>query len=99
MTTESIKQPPTPTLDRISAIGEQSQAIGEFIEWLHDNGYEICKRHEADRTLIAEAARNELGSANLIDLVGWFIERAQAWQPVYKSIDSLLHEFFEIDPN
>lgn len=31
----AIEMPRTPTLDRMKEVHEQSQAIGEFLEWLH----------------------------------------------------------------
>lgn len=32
----------TPELDKMKAAKETSQKIGEFIEWLGENGYHIC---------------------------------------------------------
>ena len=34
--------PPTPTLDKMQAVHARSQAIGEFLEWLGQQGYVIC---------------------------------------------------------
>ena len=60
----------TPTLDRILEIQPQSQAIGEFLEWLKDEGCVLCT-YKGGR---------------------------EGYAPVHKTIDTLLHEFFEIDP-
>jgi len=40
--------PPTPQLDRIHAVKEQSQTIGRFLEWLgeRDTPLELCQLSE-----------------------------------------------------
>lgn len=38
-----------PEHDRLSAVREQSQAIGEFLEWLFDKGYCIATRLDDGR--------------------------------------------------
>lgn len=35
--------PPTPELDRMHQITDQSQPIGEFIEWLKESGFVLAK--------------------------------------------------------
>jgi inorganic triphosphatase YgiF len=35
--------PPTPMLDRMKAVRERSQAIGEFLERLQSRGYVLCR--------------------------------------------------------
>lgn len=42
-----MKTDPYPEHTRLSAIHDKSQAIGEFLEWLGDNGYSICEFQEA----------------------------------------------------
>jgi len=37
---------PTPELDKIGAIKEQSQTIGEFLDWLSEEGFTICEWDE-----------------------------------------------------
>jgi len=40
--------PPTPTLDKMRAVHDQSQAIGEFVEWLSARGIVLAESwHEA----------------------------------------------------
>lgn len=39
---------PTPNLDKMLAVHEESQAIGEFIEWLKGNGYVIGRWAKTD---------------------------------------------------
>ena len=62
----------TPTLDRILELQPQSQAVGEFLEWIKSEGYVLCKYNE-------QGPRHE-------------------YLPIHKTIDTLLHDFFEIDP-
>lgn len=35
--------PPRPTLAKMCAVKERSQTIGEFIEWLNENGMQVCR--------------------------------------------------------
>lgn len=39
-----MSKPDTPNLDRMAAVRDQSQAIGEFLEWLQGRGYVICEK-------------------------------------------------------
>lgn len=45
----SIDATQSPHLARMQAVQEQSQAIGEFIEWLGQNGMAICTSEEGLR--------------------------------------------------
>ncbi len=45
----SIDATQFPQLARMQAVQEQSQAIGEFIEWLGQNGMAICTSEEGLR--------------------------------------------------
>lgn len=62
----------TPTLDRIVELQPKSQFIGEFLEWIGDEGYVLCTYTDN----------------------GW----SGRYNPIHKTINDLLHEFFEIDP-
>lgn len=42
------EMPPTPMLDRMKAVRERTQAIGEFLEWLQSRGYVLCSRTEGE---------------------------------------------------
>jgi hypothetical protein len=35
--------PKTPTLEKMQSIHQESQAIGEFLEWLPDIGIKLCE--------------------------------------------------------
>lgn len=42
-------KPATPELDKMLAVRERAQPIGDFLEWLQAQGYSICKwRDEGD---------------------------------------------------
>lgn len=42
--------PPTPELDRLKAVSEQSQIIGAFLDWLQcDTDLTICEQVESHR--------------------------------------------------
>jgi len=41
---QPVKTPAVPTLDRIRQVHDQSQAIGEFLDWLrNDKKIELCR--------------------------------------------------------
>lgn len=35
--------PPTPTLDRMKEVRPQTEAVADFYEWLHANGFAVMK--------------------------------------------------------
>ncbi len=45
-----MNYPPTPELDKMLAVKDKSQAIGEFLDWLqHDKNYVLAEYGEKDR--------------------------------------------------
>lgn len=61
-------QPPCPECVKLAKVHDQSQPIGEFLDWLrNDKGYVICDLEEHE------------------------------YEPVGKTIEQLLAEYFEID--
>lgn len=48
---------PTPEMDKIKAVQDQSQTIGEFLEWLSEEGFTICELAE-DRDLFLPHRRS-----------------------------------------
>lgn len=38
--------PPTPTLERLGTISDDSQKLGEFLHWLKDEGWQLCRWQE-----------------------------------------------------
>jgi hypothetical protein len=44
---EKTQLPPTPELDKIRAVQERSQSIGEFLDWLYcEKHLSLCRTHE-----------------------------------------------------
>jgi hypothetical protein len=41
-----MKEPKCPECDKLRIVCDKSQAIGEFMDWLHEQGYTIAERHE-----------------------------------------------------
>lgn len=46
MTMKDTEKVKTPTLDKMRGVKEDSQKLGEFIEWMTENGYHIAEIHE-----------------------------------------------------
>lgn len=44
MTTRPPDYPPTPTLDRMLKVKEDSQKLGEFLDWLSEQGFILCEK-------------------------------------------------------
>ncbi len=87
--------PKTPELDRLGAVKDKSQAIGEFIDWLtsekkvhlgspHEHG-PTCRGWDEGRDRYAPRGEDRCECST-----GEFI-------PLNTSIEKLLAEFFEID--
>lgn len=49
-----------PEHEKIKALGGANQIVGDFIEWLGEAGYEICKRDHLDRLYAANERRDAL---------------------------------------
>jgi hypothetical protein len=43
-----VHQVPTPELDKMTKVKDQSQAIGEFLEWLQSKKWSICSEDEGN---------------------------------------------------
>ena len=41
-----MEKPPTPTLDKMLAVKDKSQIIGNFLEWLGEEGIELAQYHK-----------------------------------------------------
>jgi hypothetical protein len=73
-----------PECEKLKAVQEKSQAIGEFLEWLTtEKGYFI----QESRTRIIPAEDSLSGKAYSVQNIG----------PIRESWERLLAEFFEID--
>lgn len=83
--------PPTPELDKMKAVHDKSQAIGEFLDWvLQEKKTFLATEHEHDGKcgFISRMGRGELCHSREGDLLR-----------LHYSIEKLLAEFFEIDLN
>ena len=73
----------TPELDKMSAAQSKSQAIGGFLEWLGEKGMLICRSATKADERDDEGEHTDVKGGDLL--------------PVYKSIEDMLAEYFEID--
>lgn len=87
-----MEKPKTPELDKILAIRGESEAIGQFIEWLQYASVDLS-RHAGEGRRAAVLATKERHSA--IRLCR--IDRSGEWWPISNSIEDLLARYFEID--
>lgn len=84
----TIKEyPPTPELDRLKDVAPDSQKLGEFIDWLEENGLFLCSvhRHTDDCRRGGGPPRCELHDFEHIR--------------TNKTVTQLLAEYFSIDLN
>lgn len=49
--------PPTPESDRLIAISDKSQIIGEFIDWLAEDGVILSREHQHSETCYEDGDR------------------------------------------
>lgn len=75
--------PPTPELDKLSAVKSQSQSIGEFLEWLLSKEFHIAKYHDGVSSHETASWGGPIGSVGLVQ--------------VNKSIEQWLADYFDID--
>jgi hypothetical protein len=75
-----------PEHEKLRAVREKSQAIGEFLDWLgEEKGLSLVVQHEHDGNCRGEDGRNGCGY------------RKGDYAPSFASTRALLAEFFEID--
>jgi len=87
----------TPECDKMLAVKDDSQKIGEFLDWLQEKGYRICVWQEGitDATRIASAFAIASGKADPHpDIDG---EPERGFVPINPDIEKLLAEYFNID--
>jgi hypothetical protein len=73
----SKEEPKTPTLDRIREVGEQSRAIGEFLDWLRqDRKILLAEDKAASWTChtCGDVPKNEVG------FTGWMSDDSASWR-------------------
>lgn len=79
--------PACPECERLHAVADKSNACGEFLSWLHAQGYVLAKRHEHD---------DNCGFENGFRQCGYHEDELA---PHYEDAESLLARFFNIDLN
>lgn len=111
MATDRAAPPATPTLDRRNAVAPDSQKIGQFLDWLQEQGIVLGKwgfeTFSKERRLVPERFRGP----DWFDLPfprpsyrDWNREQVSypgtedRVIPTGESIDALLHRYFDIDP-
>ena len=77
--------PACPECERLHAVADKSNACGEFITWLHSQGYVLAKHHEHS---------DECGYWE-----GQCGYHKDELAPHYEDTESLLARFFNIDMN
>jgi len=81
----------TPALDKMQAIMDESQIIGEFIEWLKESSkYGVVE--EVDYI-------EEVDVSGLCEPPEYEYRKTTEWRPIRKSTEQILAEYFEIDLN
>lgn len=106
------KQPPdypaTPTLDRMAELRDESQAIGEFLDWLLSIKRATICQHLPDYDngeptwLDSRTGKQAEGGHFLSEFVVANPDheyRPEGYYPLRASIEDLLAEFFQIDLN
>lgn len=96
--------PSTPTLDKIKNVGEESNSIGAFVDWLngvkHIQLYQYIPDGEVDCSLCngeGGTTNKHIGYKKCPDChQGKRIITAH-YEPAHSSIDRLLHEYFGIN--
>jgi hypothetical protein len=81
-----ILEPPTPECDKLSAVKDKSQSIGEFLDWLKARGVYLANRHEHTD----DCKHNGFYMCDFVN---------GELQPYFYNIEALLAEYFEIDLN
>jgi hypothetical protein len=86
-----------PELDKIHAVSDDSQKIGEFLEWLQSEGYSLGKYVEHEHDLDCWEWTN-LGGRRMKQYVCGYSEGTN-FVRIPLRINDLLAEYFGIDEN
>jgi hypothetical protein len=82
----AVNQIPTPETDKMLAVKDNSQAVGEFIEWLGRNKMVIARYASKEDEWADEGEERVATGVKEGDLL-----------PVYTSIEKMLAKYFKID--
>ncbi len=104
--------PPTPNLDKMIAVKDQSQPIGEFVEWLGSQGWQVAKygKVTSEEPCTGENLLGALCENGVLNPgthkertctrckgTGWYTRTGEGWSTYDKGTEALLAEYFEID--
>jgi len=78
-----------PEHQKLQAVKDKSQAIGDFIEYLRGKGYVICEK--------VNSVENEDGELTDYEKEQWII--GWNWMQAHLPIEKTLAEYYEIDLN
>lgn len=80
--------PPTPELDKMLAAKDRlhTEAIGEFVEWLREQGIVLARTHTHDDGCLDEDGRRSCG----------YLDGHLEY--VHESLQCLLERYAEVDP-
>lgn len=76
-----------PEHDKLAAGKNQSQEIGDFLEWLSESGVVMCKWHDARLGQYWDSELEEF--ANTVD--------SSEFLPIHETVNELLARYFGID--
>lgn len=85
-----------PELDKIHAVSEDSQKLGEFLEWLKSN-YELCQFIEHKHTGDCWEWADEKALTYKVWLCG--MNEGENLVPTHPRINDILAKYFNIDEN
>lgn len=94
-----------PEHDKLRAVKDKSQTVGEFIEWLGENGFYICERVETQDPRPIEVPSPDSRKAERLGdaffrVMQSIADNQQLYWPTSKRLpNSLLAKFFDIDEN
>ena len=84
-----------PECEKMAAVRDDSQKLGDFLEWLGSKDYRICAWQEgisdADRIVDAFATLQGRGNPDIDN------EPERGWTPINKDIEKILADYFSID--
>lgn len=80
-----------PECDKLERVSDESQNIGEFIDWLHnEKGYCIANTHAHQEGCFARPEFDDDDDAEC----GY---KEDELQPIHLTIEKLLAEYFDVD--
>jgi hypothetical protein len=82
-------QPECPECDKLHSVKDESQIIGNFLDWLFSNGKVLCKWEDTKYYDKNGNLTDKYNRDGYSDLEGYY--------PTRDSIENLLAEYFEVN--